>query len=836
MTKPAIVDDYYSNINSSNDKASLPNNSGNTPKIKVKIKNIKEDIAPKKDESVAIKKETWSFKKEETIKKASISTFSKANEKPKLEKASEDAPKKSLFVKKEDVVRKPVDSKKFTPKGDFKKKDYSTWKKDDNFKAHKSESSVKKVPNLDLGDDELGEDIVVAELDFVKPSYSFKKKEDVKLSGKKTSVWSDEDAKAKKPFFKDARTGKRRNKDIFHSDDDSFTRSKKLKDSVKQEKNIEDIAQNLTDRTGETIIIPDVLNLKEFSEKIWVPLAKLMAEFMKNGMMVNLNSKIDFETASIIADTFSIKLERDISAGFAVEDILEWDITALLKEDNPEKLQKRAPVVSIMWHVDHGKTSLLDYIRKTKIAAKEAGWITQSIWAYQVETNGERITFLDTPGHEAFTVMRARWAKSTDIAILVVAADEWVKPQTIESISHAKEAGIPIIVAINKMDKEWANVEKVRSALSEHGLISEDWGGTTIMCPVSAKTGEGIDHLLDMVLLTSEMSEFKANPDRFAVWTVLESHLDINMWPVATVLINTWTINVWDAIVCKSSFGKLRTLKDFASKNIKHAGPWAPVLIVWFDKVIEWWDIVQVVSDIDTARKKAAEYNDIMAHRKSKQATSIDMIMSRIKSGTLKQLKIVVKADTNGSLEAIKWALSKLSTDETKVSIILAWVWNVTEWDALMCSGSSAVLIWFNVGLVWSASNVIEKEKIEYINSKIIYHITDRIEKIVTWMLDPKEVEVVLWEATVKAIFFDDKKFMIVWLGLKAENNIEDKALIRVIRDKKMVWKGKIESLKQWVEEVKMLEWPIECWIRFAWDVKLEIKDTLEIYKIEIHR
>jgi translation initiation factor IF-2 len=210
--------------------------------------------------------------------------------------------------------------------------------------------------------------------------------------------------------------------------------------------------------------------------------------------------------------------------------------------------------------------------------------------------------------------------------------------------------------------------------------------------------------------------------------------------------------------------------------------------------------------------------------------------MSRIKSGTLKQLKIVVKADTNGSLEAIKWALGKLSTDETKVSIILAWVWNITEWDALMCSWSSAVLIWFNVGLVWSASNVIEKEKIEYINSKIIYHITDRIEKIVTWMLDPKEVEVILWEAIVKAIFFDDKKFMIVWLGLKAENNIEDKAMIRVIRDKKMIWKGKIESLKQWVEEVKMLEGPIECWIRFAWDVKLEVKDILEIYKIEIHR
>lgn len=835
MTKPAIVDDYYSHINSSSDKNNSSNNDSWKIKIKVKIKNAKEELKPKQEDNI---------KKEETPKKASVKSFSKNNEKKPVENNSSEAPKKTFFVKKEDVVAKQEAPKKFTPKGDFKKKDFSApkwdFKKDNNFKKddfkwQKSEN-IKKVPNLDLWDDELGEDVVVAELDFVKPAYSFKKKEDVKLSGKKTKVWSDDDAKARKPFFKDQRTGKHKNKDIFHSDDDSFTRSKKLKDTEKKEKNIEDIAQNLTDRTWETIVIPDVLNLKEFSEKIWVPLAKLMAEFMKNGMMVNLNSKVDFETASIIADAFSIKLERDISAGFAVEDILEWDITALLKEDNQEKLIKRAPVVSIMWHVDHGKTSLLDYIRKTKVAAKEAGWITQSIWAYQVESNWEKITFLDTPGHEAFTVMRARWAKSTDIAILVVAADEWVKPQTIESISHAKEAGIPVIVAINKMDKEWANIEKVKSALSEHELISEDWGWSTIMCPVSAKTWEWIDHLLDMVLLVAEMAEFKANPDRYAVWTVLESHLDINLWPVATVLINTWTINVWDAIVCKSSFGKLRTLKDFGSKNIKQAWPWAPVLIIWFDKVVWGWDIVQVVSDIDTARKKAMEYDDIMAHKKAKRATSIDMIMSRIKSGSLKQLKIVVKADTNGSLEAIKWALSKLSTDETKVSIILAWVWNVTEWDALMCSGSSAVLIWFNVGMVWNAKSIIEKEKIEYINSKIIYHITDRIEKIVTWMLDPKEVEVILWEAIVKAVFFDDKKFMIVWLGLKAENNIETQAMIRVIRDKKMIWKGKIESLKQWVEEVKSLEWPIECWIKFVWDVKLEIKDVLEIYKIEIHR
>lgn len=834
MTKQNIVDDYYSNINNAGQDNKKDWNDTSKSKIKLKIK------TPEKTQVEEPKQEKAPMK----IKlKQEVKTENKVFDKNKTDFKKQEF-KNPKFTKKEDVKEYSSERKAGFFKKDDNKKDFQKFQKNDNKSEQKKDFQKFPKPekalkeDFDFSETETEDNIpdIVIE---TKPSFSFKKKDDTKKTSSQ-KVWSDdENTKAKKPFFKDQKTfSKYKTKDVFVWDDEdtSFSRSKKIKDAVKKEKNIEDIAQNLIDKTGETIIVPDILNLKEFSEKIWVPLAKLMAEFMKNGMMVNLNSKIDFETASIIADAFSIKLERDISAGFAVEDILEWDITALLKEDNPEKLQKRPPVVSIMWHVDHGKTSLLDYIRKTKIAAKEAGWITQSIGAYQVEENWERITFLDTPGHEAFTVMRARWAKSTDIAILVVAADEWVKPQTIESISHAKEAWIPVIVAINKMDKEWANPDKVKSELSEHGLISEDWGWTTIMCPVSAKSWEWIDNLLDMVLLVAEMWEFKANPDRNAVWTVIESHLDINLWPVATVLVNTWTINVWDAIVCKSSFWKLRTLKDFASKNIKQAWPWAPVLIIWLDKVAEWWDIIQVVSDIDTARKKALEYEDIMAHKKAKQASSIDMIMSRIKSWTLKQLKIVVKADTNGSLEAIKWALAKLSTEETKVSIIHSWVGNITEWDSIMCSWSSAILVWFNVWLVWNAKSIIEQEKIEYISSKVIYHITERIEKIVTWMLDPKEVEVILWEATVKAIFFDDKKFMIVWLGLKAESFIEDKASIRVFRDKKYVWKGKIESLKQWVEEVKKLEWPIECWIKFAWDIKLQEKDILEIYKIEIQK
>jgi translation initiation factor IF-2 len=309
---------------------------------------------------------------------------------------------------------------------------------------------------------------------------------------------------------------------------------------------------------------------------------------MKNGMMVNINSKLDFDTASIVAEAFEINLQRDNSQGVKVEDILEWNIADLLVEDDSSKLEERSPVISIMGHVDHGKTSLLDYIRSSKVTDGEAWGITQSIWAYQVEQHGKKITFLDTPGHEAFTVMRARGAKSTDIAVLVVAADEWVKPQTIESINHAKEAGIPVIVAVNKMDKEGANPDFVKGQLSENGLTPEDWGGDTPVVPVSAHTGFGIDDLLEIILLVAEMKELKANPNRSAIATVIESHLDTQLGPVATVLVNTGTINKWDNIVCQESYGKVKILKNHIAKNIKLAWPSQPVLIVGLDRVVQW--------------------------------------------------------------------------------------------------------------------------------------------------------------------------------------------------------------------------------------------------------
>lgn len=777
MADKNVVDDYYSNIQP--DSKDEKNQTGAKPKVKPKRK-------------IVVKKP--SEKKEVTAKKP----VAKKTTSPRTDKkiADKKPAVKKQFVQKIEVVKKAEQP--------------TVVKKQDNSGVEK-----KSTPNFN---------------DAVDSSRPLKnsKKSKKHVETKK----DDNEVNAKKIFGHKKTRGKIKNLD----EDFTFSKTNKLAKRKKEEKKVEDIQQNLTDRTGETVVLPDVLSLKEFSEKIGVTLPMLMAEFMKNGMMVNINSKVDFDTASIVADAFNIKVQRDNSSWVKVEDILEGNIADLLKEDDTSVLSERSPVISIMGHVDHGKTSLLDHIRSSKVTEWEAGWITQSIGAYQVEHQDKKITFLDTPGHEAFTVMRARGAKSTDIAILVVAADEWVKPQTIESINHAKEADIPVVVAINKMDKEGANPDHVKGQLSEHGLVPEDWGGDTPMVPVSAHTGFGIDDLLEIILLVAEMKELKANPDRNAIATVIESHLDTKLGPVATVLLNTGSINQWDNIVCQESYGKVKVLKDHFGKNIKFAGPSQPVLIVGLDKVVEWGDVLQVVSSPDVARQKSIEYKEILLRNKQKSASGLDLLMSKIKAGNLKQLKVIVKADTNGALEAMKWALEKLSTPETSVNVIHSWVWSITEGDILMGQWSEAILIGFSVDVLSSAKGTLDSSGVEFIHSDIIYHITERIEKIVTGMLDPKEVEIVLGRARVWGIFYTSKEFMILGLTLQPENKIENGAQIRVLRKKKMMGHGKVDSLKQWTLEVKELEGPIECGIKFTWDMQPEIWDDLELYKIEIQK
>lgn len=819
-----IVDDYYLNMN-------LEQTWDSQTQVKKKIKFVSKKTEIKEDSpstDTIILEEKPVIKKEKVIKKPTLEAIKKEIEEIPMEEIKQ--PKKTI-EKIEKIEEKPGEIKEEKKVFKFKKIEPREEKKavtdnnNQNWKRFESSNH-----NNDNKKDEPKRDVIQVFNHFDNKWWF--NKNDKNKKEKSFSDWNN--------FFDRKKQWFKRNdfrKNIWLNDDDLdkevvFSRSK-INDKKKEEKNVEDITQNLTSKQWEEVCICDILTLKEFSEKIWIPFSKLIAEFMKNGMMVNINSKIDFDSATIIAEVFWVKLVRDIWSWLSIKDLMTWDISTMLIEDDTTRLENRPPIISIMWHVDHWKTSLLDHIRHTKVATWEAGGITQSIWAYQVEQNWQKITFLDTPWHEAFTVMRARWAKSTDIAVLVVAADEWVKPQTVESINHAKEAWIPIIVAINKMDKEWANPDNVKAWLSENWLIPEDWGWEVPMIPVSARTWFWIDDLLWVILLVAEMQELKANPNRNAVATVIESHLDLQLWPIATVIINTWTINKWDNIVCNASYWKVKILKDYTFKWVKCATPWDPVMIIWLDKVVEWWDILQVVSDIEKAKFLASEYLKVMQSTKSKYMTWIDMIMSKIKSWNLKQLKIVIKADTNWSLEAAKSSLLKLSTEETSVSIIHSWVWNISESDILMCQWSQAILVWFRVPVLPTARSVLESSKVEFINSEIIYHITEKIEKIITWMLDPKEIETILWKATVWWIFYTSKEFMIVWLKLQKEAIIENHAKIRVIRWEKMVWKWDIKSLKLWVEEVKIIEWPAECGIKFVWNTVLEMWDMLELYKIE---
>ncbi|PID87462.1 translation initiation factor IF-2 [Candidatus Gracilibacteria bacterium] len=808
MTDKKIVDDYYSNITS---KDFSEEKKPTTVKKKIRIKAKK----------VTLKKE-----KEEDIETSGGLSVDKNTEKKKVKfkKVIEVSPEKKSAKKtiKKPFAKTSLEKKPLNFSGSTNKSIKKPSDKKDDFKKPlsiiKEDKSPIKSESVDISSSETKE----------KKSFHNKQKSNFK---NKDSLEEGKVSHKKNKFT----VGKTRGRFRFpeKEEDVVFTRSKKV--NKKAEKNIEDIKQDLVSHSGETIVVGDVLSLKELSEKIGVPLTQLMAEFMKNGMMVNINSKIDFDTAQIIADGFDVKLERGESSGIKIKDLLGGKLDELLKGDDDSKLETRCPVVSIMGHVDHGKTSILDFIRNSKITSGEAGGITQSIGAYQITKNGKKITFLDTPGHEAFTIMRARGAKSTDIAILVVAADEGVKPQTIESINHAKEAGIPVIVAINKMDKEGANPDFVKGQLAEKGLSPEDWGGDTPMIPVSAHTGFGIEDLLEMILLISEMKELKANPNRLGIATVIESHLDLKLGPVATVLINAGTINKGDNIVCAGSFGKIKVLKNFESKNILTSLPGDPVLIVGLNNVVEGGDIMQVVSSIDIARNKSLEYNEFISLNKAANLSGIDILMSKIKSGSLKQLKIVLKADTNGSLEAIKASLEKLSTPETNVVIIHSGVGGITESDVIMCEGSLAILVGFGVDVLSTAKGHLDNSSIEFINSKIIYHITERIEKIITGMLDPKEVEVFLSNPKVLAIFYTSKKFMVVGLKLKSGETIEPNSLVRVIRKDKMVGSGKIISMKQGVEEVKLLQGPTECGIKFSGNVIIEEKDELEIYKLETH-
>jgi translation initiation factor IF-2 len=577
------------------------------------------------------------------------------------------------------------------------------------------------------------------------------------------------------------------------------------------------------------IEIPEVITVKEFSEKTGLGAARVIGELMKNGILANINQQIDFDTAQIIADDFKLKIKKKVSSASA-EDMFAGNLGALLKEDDPASLKPRPPIVVVMGHVDHGKTTLLDKIRNANVVAGESGGITQHIGAYQVELSGKKITFLDTPGHEAFTAMRARGAKVTDIAILVVAADEGIKPQTIEAIQHAQGANVPIIVAINKIDKEGADPDRVKGELGEYDLVPEEWGGKTIMVAVSAKTGLNVSQLLEMVLLTADLENLKANPDRAAVGTVIEAHLDHSLGPVATIIVNSGNLSVMDNIVVGATYGRVKVMRDFNGKPLRKAGPSTPVLIAGLSETPQSGDIFQVVPDEKLARMKAMNVKTLKeADLISKRG--MGEIISQISAGKMKQLKLVLKADTKGSLEALKQAIAQIKHEDVGVKIVLSGVGDITESDVMMAMASQGIVMGFHVSANFNVKRTAEREGIEILNYTVIYQMLDDIRKILTGLLEPEIIEVILGQAEVKRIFMTEKKEMIV--GCKVVHGHIEKVKVRIFRNNEKVGDGMINSLRKVDQSVNDVQEGNDCGILYSGFLPLLEGDTIEAYKME---
>ena len=580
------------------------------------------------------------------------------------------------------------------------------------------------------------------------------------------------------------------------------------------------------------ITIPEKLTIQELADKMKIQPSVIVKKLFMQGKIVTINQEIDFDTAEEIAMEFEVLCEKE-----EVVDVIE----ELLKEEEEDekKMKKRPPVVCVMGHVDHGKTSLLDAIRDTHVIEGEAGGITQHIGASVVEVNGEKITFLDTPGHEAFTAMRMRGANSTDIAILVVAADDGVMPQTVEAINHAKAAGIEIVVAINKIDKPSANIERVKQELTEYELIPEDWGGSTIFVPVSARTGEGIDDLMEMILLTAEVMELKANPNRRARGLVIEAELDKGKGPVATVLVQKGTLRVGDPVAAGSAYGKVRAMMDDKGRRVKEAGPSTPVEILGLNDVPNAGEVFVGCGNEKEARSFAETFisqGRMKMLDETKTKMSLDDLFNQIQEGNLKELGIVVKADVQGSVEAIKQSLVKLSNDEVVVKIIHGGVGAINESDVTLAAASNAIIIGFNVRPDASAKETAEREGVDMRLYRVIYNAIEDVEAAMKGMLEPVFEEKVLGHAEVRQTFKASGVGTIAG-SYVLDGVFERDCQVRITRDGIVIYDGKLASLKRFKDDVKEVKAGYECGFVFERFNDIKEGDQVEAFKmVEIPR
>ncbi|MFN7250796.1 MAG: translation initiation factor IF-2 [Anaerobacillus sp.] len=580
-------------------------------------------------------------------------------------------------------------------------------------------------------------------------------------------------------------------------------------------------------QTPSKITYSGSLTVGELAKLLYKEPSELIKKLLFLGVMATINQELDKDSIELIASDFGVEVEEEI--------VLEaTDFERYEEDDDPKDLKERPPVVTIMGHVDHGKTTLLDSIRHTKVTAGEAGGITQHIGAYQVDINGKKITFLDTPGHAAFTTMRARGAQVTDITILVVAADDGVMPQTVEAINHAKAAKVPIIVAVNKMDKEGANPDRVMQELTEHGLVAEAWGGDTIFVHVSALKGEGIDDLLEMILLVSEVEEYKANPKAYARGTVVEAELDKGRGAVATLLVQSGTLHVGDPIVVGNTFGRVRAMVNDLGRRVKIAGPSAPVEITGLSDVPQAGDQFLVFKDEKTARSvgeaRASKQRD--AERSESSKVSLEDLFNKIQQGEIKEINVIIKGDVQGSVEAMRGSLEKIDVEGVKVNIIHTGVGAITESDIILASASNAIVIGFNVRPDVNAKRTADSEKVDIRLHRVIYNAIDEIEAAMKGMLDPEFEEKVIGQVEVRTTFKVSKVGTIAGCYV-TEGKITRDSTVRLIRDGVVIYEGKIDALKRFKDDAKEVATNYECGITLEKFNDIKEGDVIEAYVME---
>lgn len=638
---------------------------------------------------------------------------------------------------------------------------------------------------------------------------------------------SDSKSNDKQINVSDSKTefGEELNQPITQTDKKQSTQ----KTNKSQQSNEEYSKDNILDEESIKIIkIPNIITIQNLSNQLGYSPSEIIKSLMSKGIMASINQEIDFETASMVAEEFDILIEKEDEKDF-VETLFHEE------PDSLEDLVERPPVVVVMGHVDHGKTSLLDALRESNVTAKEMGGITQHIGASTIEVSGKKITFLDTPGHEAFTAMRMRGAQVTDIAILVVAADDGVMPQTIEAINHAKAANIQIIVAINKMDKPSANPDRVKQELADHGLLTEDWGGDTICVPVSAVQKTNLNTLLEMVLLVAEMEELKANPNKKAKGTIVEAELDKGRGPVATVLVQSGTLKVGDPILAGAAFGRVRAMTNDKGRRVKNAEPSTPVEIIGLSEVPTAGDSFYVV-DSDKEARHIAHTLAIRDREQSLRATpnkvSLDDLFSQIQAGNVKQLNIVVKADVQGSVEAVKQSLERLSNEEVRIQTIHGGVGAITESDVMLASASNAIIIGFNVRPETGAKSVADIEKVDIRLYRVIYNAIEDIESAMKGMLDPEYKEKILGHAEIR------QTFKASGLGTIGGAYVQDGKIIRnsqvrIVRDGVVVYEGLLSSLKRFKDDVKEVNSGYECGFTFEKFNDIKEGDIVEAFIME---